>query len=99
MNYITAYLTKNTADEEGNFYVPILVPDTAELNQPITKVSIPDELSGKGVRFDWLTQTWLVSTEDPTVAKVNNFETTLSSLEQQNANMVYQLMIGGGANE
>lgn len=99
MNYITAYLTKNIADEDGNFYVPILVPDTAELNQPITKVSIPDELSGKGVRFDWLTHTWLVSTEDPTVAKVNNFETTLSSLEQQNANMAYQLMIGGGANE
>lgn len=99
MNYITAYLTKNAADEDGNFYVPILVPDTAELNQPITKVSIPDELSGKGVRFDWLTHTWLVSTEDPTVAKVNNFETTLSSLEQQNANMAYQLMIGGGADE
>ena len=99
MNYITAYLTNNKADKDGNFYVPILVPDTAELAQPITKVSIPDELSGKGVRFDWLTQTWLVSTEDPTVAKVNNFETTLSSLEQQNANMAYQLMIGGGADE
>lgn len=99
MNYITAYLTKNKADEDGNFYVPILVPDTAELNQPITKVPIPDDLSGKGVRFDWLTHTWEISTEDPTVAKVNKFETALSSLEQQNANMAYQLMIGGGADE
>lgn len=99
MNYITAYLTKNKADEDGNFYVPIMVPDTAELAQPITKTPIPDDLSGKGVRFDWLSRTWLVSTEDSTVSKVNNFETTLSSLGKQNADMAYQLMIGGGTDE
>lgn len=99
MNYITAYLTKNTADEDGNYYVPILVPDTAELAQPITKIPIPDDLSGKGVRFDWLTHTWGISTEDPTVAKVNTLETTVTSLEQQNADMAFQLMIGGSTDE
>ena len=99
MNYITAYLTKNIADEDGNYYVPILVPDTAEFNQPITKVPIPDDLSGKGVNFDWLTHTWVISTEDPTVSKVNILEVTVASLEQQNADMAYQMMIGGSADE
>ncbi len=99
MNYITAYLTKNIADEDGNYYVPILVPDTAELAQPITKVPIPDDLSGKGVRFDWLTHTWVISTEDPTVAKLNALESNVTSLEQQNADMAFQLMIGGTVDE
>lgn len=99
MNYITAYLTKNKADKDGNFYVPILVPDTAELNQPITKIPIPDDLAGKGVKFDWLSRTWAISTEDPTVAKVNGLESKVTSLEQQNADMAYQLMIGGTNDE
>lgn len=99
MNYVTAYLTKNKADEDGNFYVPILVPDTAQLNQPITKVPIPDDLAGKGVKFDWLSQTWAISTEDPTVAKVNTLESNVISLEQQNADMAFQLMIGGTDDE
>lgn len=58
MNYVTAYLTTGQPNKDGDYYQTIFVPDIVQCSLPITKEPIPEELIGKGAKFDWSSKSW-----------------------------------------
>lgn len=91
---VQAYWTGGTPDENGNYYVPILVPSDATVGLPITRVEPDPELGGKSLKFDWPTNKWQVSDKDPTLIKMASMQSTIDDLEQDNADMSYAIMTG-----
>ena len=88
---VTAYLTKGTADEDGNYYVPILVPSNATLQLPITDIAPDDSLGNKGLKFDWTTHKWQVSDQDPTTLLIANLQAKLKADDDDNLALKTQL--------
>ena len=75
------YMTTSVpADDSGNYYYPALVPANAVVQLPLTEVVPDPALGGRGLKFDWGTNTWNTSDEDPTNKKLNEMQQTINSL-------------------
>lgn len=89
--FVTAYLTKSTPDEDGNYYVPVLVPSGAQLALPITDITPDDSLGGKGLKFDWSLHKWQVSDTDPTQLKIDAQNKVIADQGEVNTTLKTQL--------
>ena len=83
------YMTTSVpVDDSGNYYYPALVPANAEVQLPLTEV-VPDPvLGGRGLKFDWGTNTWNTSDEDPTNKKLNEMQQTINGLTANQLGMI-----------
>lgn len=89
--FVTAYLTKGTPDDDGNYYVPILAPSNAQLAMPITDVVPDDSLGNKGLKFDWSLHKWQVSDTDPTQLKIDAQNKVIADQGEVNTTLKAQL--------
>lgn len=80
VKFTQAYMTTDYPDENGNYYYPVFVPENAHVQLPIV-TSMPDaSLGNRGIRYDWNTNSWTVSSDDPLIKKINTLETQLKGL-------------------
>lgn len=83
------YMTTNVpADDSGNYYYPALVPANAVVQLPLTEVVPDPALGGRGLKFDWGTNTWNTSDEDPTNKKLNEMQQTINGLTANQLGMM-----------
>ncbi len=74
-NFKQVYFTTNIPDDNGNYYYPVFIPDNVLIQYPLTDVAIDPYLGGHGLKFDWTTNQWIVSSQDPTQLKLRNCKT------------------------
>ena len=80
VKFTQAYMTTDYPDENGNYYYPVFVPENAHVQLPIV-TSMPDaSLGNRGIRYDWNTNKWTVSSDDPLIKKINTLEAQLNGL-------------------
>ena len=80
VKFTQAYMTTDYPDENGNYYYPVFVPENAHVQLPIV-TSMPDaSLGNRGIRYDWNTNSWTVSSDDPLIKKINTLEAQLTGL-------------------
>ena len=80
VKFTQAYMTTDYPDENGNYYYPVFVPENAHVQLPIV-TSMPDaSLGNRGIRYDWNTNRWTVSSDDPLIKKINTLEAQLNGL-------------------
>lgn len=80
VKFTQAYMTTDYPDENGNYYYPVFVPENAHVRLPIV-TSMPDaSLGNRGIRYDWNTNSWTVSSDDPLIKKINTLEAQLNGL-------------------
>lgn len=83
------YMTTSVpADDSGNYYYPALVPANAVVQLPLTEVVPDPALGGRGLKFDWGTNTWNTSDEDPTNKKLNEMQQTINGLTANQLGMI-----------
>lgn len=82
------YMTTNVPDNNGNYYYPALVPANAVVQLPITEIAPDPALGNRGLKFDWGTNTWNTSDEDPTNKRLAQMEQTLKSLTANQLGMM-----------
>ena len=80
VKFTQAYMTTDYPDENGNYYYPVFVPENAHVQLPFV-TSVPDaSLGNRGIRYDWNTNSWTVSSDDPLIKKINTLEAQLNGL-------------------
>lgn len=80
VKFTQAYMTTDYPDENGNYYYPVFVPENAHVQLPIV-TSMPDaSLGNRGIRYDWNTNSWTVSSDDSLIKKINTLEAQLNGL-------------------
>lgn len=80
VKFTQAYMTTDYPDENGNYYYPVFVPENAHVQLPIV-TSMPDpSLGNRGIRYDWNTNSWTVSSDDPLIKKISTLEAQLNGL-------------------
>ena len=80
VKFTQAYMTTDYPDENGNYYYPVFVPENAHVQLPFV-TSMPDaSLGNRGIRYDWNTNSWTVSSDDPLIKKINTLEAQLNGL-------------------
>lgn len=80
VKFTQAYMTTDYPDENGNYYYPVFVPENAHIQLPIV-TSMPDaSLGNRGIRYDWNTNRWTVSSDDPLIKRINTLEAQLNGL-------------------
>ena len=80
VKFTQAYMTTDYPDENGNYYYPVFVPENAHVQLPIV-TSMPDaSLGNRGIRYDWNTNRWTVSSDDPLIKRINTLEAQLNGL-------------------
>lgn len=83
------YMTTSVpADDSGNYYYPALVPANAVVQLPLTEVVPDPALGGRGLKFDWGTNTWNTSDDDPTNKKLNEMQQTIDGLTANQLGMI-----------
>jgi len=82
------YMTTNVPDNNGNYYYPALVPANAVVQLPITEIAPDPALGDRGLKFDWGTNTWNTSDEDPTNKRLAQMEQTLKGLAANQLGMM-----------
>lgn len=82
------YMTTNVPDSNGNYYYPALVPANAVVQLPITEVAPDPALGDRGLKFNWGTNTWNTSDEDPTNKRLAQMEQTLKGLTANQLGMM-----------
>lgn len=82
------YMTTNVPDNNGNYYYPALVPANAVVQLPITEVAPDPALGDRGLKFDWGTNTWNTSDEDPTNKRLAQMEQTIKGLAANQLGMM-----------
>lgn len=82
------YMTTNVPDSNGNYYYPTLVPANAVVQLPITEIAPDPALGDRGLKFDWSTNTWDISDEDPTNKRLAQMEQTLKGLTANQLGMM-----------
>lgn len=80
-----AYFTTNIADDNGNYYYPVFIPDNALVQYPLTEVAPDPSLGGHGLKFDWTANQWIVSAQDPTQIEIKKLQEQLK--QQQTINL------------
>lgn len=82
------YMTTNVPDNNGNYYYPALVPANAVVQLPITEIAPDPALGDRGLKFDWSTNTWNTSDEDPTNKRLAQMEQTINGLTANQLGMM-----------
>ena len=82
------YMTTNVPDNNGNYYYPALVPANAVVQLPITEIAPDPALGDRGLKFDWGTNTWNTSDEDPTNKRLAQMEQTIKGLTANQLGMM-----------
>lgn len=80
-----AYFTTNIADDNGNYYYPVFIPDNALVQYPLTEVVPDPSLGGHGLKFDWTANQWIVSAQDPTLLEIKKLQE--QAKQQQTINL------------
>lgn len=80
-----AYFTTNIADDNGNYYYPVFIPDNALVQYPLTEVAPDPSLGGHGLKFDWTANQWIVSAQDPTLLEIKKLQE--QAKQQQTINL------------
>ena len=80
VKFTQAYMTTDYPDENGNYYYPVFVPENAHVQLPIVTSMPDDSLGNRGIRYDWNTNSWTVSSDDPLIKKINALEAQLNGL-------------------
>lgn len=80
-----AYFTTNIADDNGNYYYPVFIPDNALVQYPLTEVVPDPSLGGHGLKFDWTANQWIVSAQDPTRIEIKKLQEQVK--QQQTINL------------
>lgn len=80
-----AYFTTNIADDNGNYYYPVFIPDNALVQYPLTEVAPDPSLGGHGLKFDWTANQWIVSAQDPTQIEIKKLQEQVK--QQQTINL------------
>ena len=73
------YVTTNLPDKQGNYYYPAFVPADAVVQMPLTENEPPVDKGGRGLKYDWTTNKWIISNEDPINQKLANIEAMLQT--------------------
>ncbi len=74
VNFKQVYFTTNIPDDNGNYYYPVFIPDNVLIQYPLTDVAIDPSLGGHGLKFDWTTNQWIVSSQDPTLLELKKLQ-------------------------
>lgn len=83
------YMTTNVpADAGGNYYYPALVPANATIQLPVTDIAPDPALGDRGLKFDWATNTWNTSEEDPTNKKIAELQQMIEGLTTSQLNVI-----------
>lgn len=82
------YMTTNVPDNNGNYYYPALVPANAVVQLPITEIAPDPALGDRGLKFNWATNTWNTSEEDPTNKKIAELQQMIKGLTTSQLNMM-----------
>lgn len=83
------YMTTNVpADDGGNYYYPALVPVNAIMQLPVTDIAPDPALGDRGLKFDWATNTWNTSEDDPTNKKIAELQQVIKGLTTNQLNMI-----------
>lgn len=83
------YMTTNVpADDGGNYYYPALVPANAIMQLPVTDIAPDPALGDRGLKFDWATNTWDTSEDDPTNNKIAELQQVIKGLTANQLNMI-----------
>jgi hypothetical protein len=84
-NFKQVYFTTNIPDDNGNYYYPVFIPDNVLVQYPLTDVAIDPSLGGHGLKFDWTTNQWIVSSQDPTLLELKKLQE--QAVQQQTINL------------
>lgn len=84
-NFKQVYFTTNIPDDNGNYYYPVFIPDNALVQYPLTDVAIDPSLGGHGLKFDWTSNQWIVSSQDPTQIEIKKLQDQVK--QQQTINL------------
>ena len=83
------YMTTNVpVDDGGNYYYPALVPANAIMQLPVTDIAPDPALGDRGLKFDWATNTWNTSEDDPTNNKIAELQQVIKGLTANQLNMI-----------
>lgn len=83
------YMTTNVpVDAGGNYYYPALVPANASIQLPVTDIAPDPALGDRGLKFDWATNTWNTSEEDPTNKKIAELQQMIEGLTTSQLNVI-----------
>lgn len=85
VNFKQVYFTTNIPDDNGNYYYPVFIPDNVLIQYPLTDVAIDPSLGGHGLKFDWTTNQWGVSSQDPTLLELKKLQE--QAVQQQTINL------------
>lgn len=85
VNFKQVYFTTNIPDDNGNYYYPVFIPDNVLIQYPLTDVAIDPSLGGHGIKFDWTTNQWIVSSQDPTLLELKKLQE--QAVQQQTINL------------
>lgn len=85
VNFKQVYFTTNIPDDNGNYYYPVFIPDNVLIQYPLTDVAIDPSLGGHGLKFDWTTNQWIVSSQDPTLLELKKLQE--QAVQQQTINL------------
>ena len=85
VNFKQVYFTTNIPDDNGNYYYPVFIPDNVLIQYPLTDVTIDPSLGGHGLKFDWTTNQWIVSSQDPTLLELKKLQE--QAVQQQTINL------------
>lgn len=84
-NFKQVYFTTNIPDDNGNYYYPVFIPDSALVQYPLTEVVPDPSLGGHGLKFDWTANQWIVSAQDPTQIEIKKLQE--QAKQQQTINL------------
>lgn len=84
-NFKQVYFTTNIPDDNGNYYYPVFIPGDVLIQYPLTDVAIDPSLGGHGLKFDWTTNQWIVSSQDPTLLEIKKLQE--QAVQQQTINL------------
>lgn len=83
------YMTTNVpVDDGGNYYYPALVPVNATIQLPVTDIAPDPALGDRGLKFDWVTNTWNTSEDDPTNKKIAELQQIIEGLTTSQLSMI-----------
>ena len=84
-NFKQVYFTTNIPDDNGNYYYPVFIPGDVLIQYPLTDVAIDPSLGGHGLKFDWTSNQWIVSSQDPTQIEIKKLQDQVK--QQQTINL------------
>lgn len=87
-NFKQVYFTTNIPDDNGNYYYPVFIPGDVLIQYPLTDVTIDPSLGGHGLKFDWTSNQWIVSSQDPTQIEIKKLQDQVKQQQMINLSLM-----------